>query len=243
MRSRIGHSGTGQRRRCFLRVALLLLGCCAAADVVAQWSVVDVEQNRIGTEAWAKEWLQWTQQFAQWEQQYFTMLNVVQAGPSFFDGTLQYRGVDDGLAQRCPGPSMQAGKLAQQQHAFCQLLLQLDNRRYNVLVDLNRQVERRNREMQAILARRITEAGSSNLGGLKAFDTEMQAFTANLGHDMHGARAALDRYATLGQAVREQQAQLTGQVLGNASSAGAGLAGTLIQGATLKQALDAARHP
>ncbi|WP_343817879.1 hypothetical protein [Dyella marensis] len=234
MRSGAGHAG-------WMRgLAALLLFCCAIANGMAQWAVVDVEQNRIGTEAWAKQWLQWEQQFAQWQQQYFTMLNVVQAGPSFLAGApLQHRGEDDGMVQRCP---VQAGTLARQQQVFCRMLLRLENRRYNVLVDLNRLIERRGQEMRAILARRITQAGSDDLGGLKAFDIEVQAFQANLGQDVHGARAALDQYATLGQAVREQQAQLTGQALASAPADAGGLAGMLIQGAALRQALDAARH-
>lgn len=242
MRSRDDQACAGQLRRWRFRLALLFAGCCIATSGAAQWAVVDVEQQRLGTEAWAKQWLQWEQQFAQWQQQYFTMLNVVQAGPSFFDGEpLRPRDMDDGMAQRCPGPTTPSGQLALQQHAFCRMLLQLDNRRYNVLVDLDRQVGRRHREMQAILARRITEAGSSDLGGLKAFDTEMQAFQANLARDMSSARAALDQYATLGQAVREQQAQLTRQALRNAPLDGGGLLGAFIQGAALRQALEAAR--
>lgn len=243
---RIGHAMAcrSDTRRIVFRIALAGLLCGAACQSHAQFVVHDPGHVAANAASWAKQWLQWKQQFDHWKQQYFTMLNVVQASPAFFDTTqLKRRGPYDGVAQRCPEPGWLAGKIARQQHVFCRMLLQVDNSRYNVLVELNRQITRRNEEMQAILARRIVQALSSDLGALKAFDSEMQTFQANVEHDMNNAKAALDQYASLGEAIKEQQARLTEQALRSApSGSGAGLVGGLVQGATLKGALEAAKH-
>ncbi|SFS16791.1 hypothetical protein SAMN05216570_3383 [Dyella sp. OK004] len=231
------------RRTVISLLAPLLLGLLSS-NTYAQWQVADREHIQADAEAWVKQWAQWKQQFDQWEQQYFTMLNVVQAGPAFIDtGQLERRGPDDGMAQQCPEPGALAGKIVQQQNAFCRMLLQVNNNRYNVLVDLNQQIDRRNQEMRAILAKRITDVSSKDLGGLKSFGTEMQTFQANVEHDMNNAEAALKRYASLAETIKQQQAQLTEQAFKSApSGSGSGLLGGLVQGATLKGALETAKH-
>lgn len=233
---------TAAKRAVLGGLLTLLLGLTSNSH--AQVLVADREQIEADAQAWIKQWAQWKQQFDQWEQQYFTMLNVVQAGPLFMDtAQLERRGPDDGMAQQCPAPGVLAGKIAQQQNAFCRRLLQVNNQRYNVLVDLNQQIVRRNQEMQAILAKRITGASSKDLGGLKSFNTEMQAFQANVEHDMNNAEAVLKQYASLAEAIKQQQAQLTEQAFKSApSGSGSGLLGGIIQGATLKGALETAKH-
>jgi hypothetical protein len=225
-------------------VLVLLLSSLCAGHAYAQVQTVDREHIQADTRAWIKQWAQWKQQFDQWEQQYFTLLNVVKTGPAFLNsGELKRRDPQDGLAQRCPEPGVAAGQIAQQQNVFCRMLLEIDNNRYNVLVDLNQQMHRRSEEMQTILASRITDASSKDLGGLRAFNAEMQSFQANVEHDMSNAKAALDQYASISQAIKDQQAQLTEQAFKSApSGVGSGLVGGLIQGATLKGALETAKH-
>lgn len=228
------------------RIALgtLLATGLFASNCQAQWLVHDAEHAEADAASWIKQWAQWKQQFERWEQQYFTMLNVVKVGPAFLQADqLQHRGPDDGLAQRCPSPDISSSEIAKRQYVFCQMLLQADNNRYNVLVDLNRQIATRNQEMQAILAQRITQAASSNLGALNAFNAEMRTFQANVDGDVHSAKAALDHYDTLIKAIKEQQAQLTEQALKSTPpSSGAGLLSGAIQGVTLKAALESAKH-
>ena len=224
---------------------VLLLACSLiASNCQAQWLVTDQEHTKADAAAWIKQWAQWKQQFDQWEQQYFTMLNVVQASPAFLQANdLKERGPDDGLDQRCPRAGTFSSPIADQQFVFCKMLLEADNSRYNVLVNLNKQIAQRNADMQAILAQRITEAASSDLGGLKAFNAEMQAFQAGADHDVHNAKAALDHYESLIKAIKDQQAQLTGQALkGTPPSSGLDLLGGAIQGVTLKAALEGAKH-
>lgn len=248
MRRSTGQTRARSMRRLSIRWVALLACCFATADGVTQVAVFDAQQMASNAASWAsnaaswaKQMLQWKQQFDQWEQQYFTMLNVVKVGPAFLNTSqLQRRDVNHGMDQECPE---QAGALAQQQNEFCRLLVQIDNQRYNLLVDLNRQINQRHQEMQAILARRITQAVSSDLGGLRAFDAEMQAFEANLNQDVTNARAALDQYATFAQAIREQQARLARQALRSANVTGlSGLIGVAVQGAVLKGALETAKH-
>ena len=199
------------------------------AQQKAQW--VEERTHRIRENAqWLEQAAHWKQQIEQWQQQFFTMLNVVQAGPSFIDAsTLRRRDVNYGVDQECP---QQSGSIAEQQREFCRLLVQIENRRYNVLVDLNHQIAKRNDEMKLILAKRIAQAFSSDLGGLRAFEAEVQTFEANIDHDMNNARAALDQYASLAQATREQQ---------NVTSISGGI-GVAVQGAVLMGALEAAKR-
>lgn len=227
-----------------ITLGALLICSLAAGNGHAQWLVSDVEHTRANAAAWVEQWAKWKQQFDQWEQQYFTMHNIVQAGPAFLQADqLQPRAPDDGVEQRCPSPGMFSSQIAKQQHVFCKMLVETDNGRYNVLVDLNKQVDARNQEMQAILARRITQAASSDLGGLKAFNAEMQTFQANVDNDVHNAKAALDHYESVIRAIKDQQAQLTEKALKSTpSSSGAGLIGGAVQGVTLKAALQSAKH-
>jgi hypothetical protein len=232
------------RRRTRVVVAALLAGILDISPCQAQVTVIDNAHIAADGEAWAKQWIQWKQQFDQWEQQYFTMLDVVKSGPAFLQADqLQSHDLDDGLAQRCPSPSTFSGQLAQQHYNFCKLLVETDNSRYNVLVGINQQIAVRNQEMQAILAKRITEAGSSDIGALNAFNAEMRTFQSNVDHDVNNAKAALDYYESVIKAVKEQQALLTTQALKNSTpSSGASLLGGAIQGVTLQTALEGAKH-
>lgn len=210
------------------------------AQQKAQW--VEERTHRIRENAqWLEQAAHWKQQIEQWQQQFFTMLNVVQAGPSFIDAsTLRRRDVNYGVDQECP---QQSGSIAEQQREFCRLLVQIENRRYNVLVDLNHQIAKRNDEMKLILAKRIAQAFSSDLGGLRAFEAEVQTFEANIDHDMNNARAALDQYASLAQATREQQARLSRQAMRSANVTSiSGVIGVAVQGAVLMGALEAAKR-
>jgi hypothetical protein len=239
-----GRSSYAFGTRLVRRLVCASLLALAIGDGKAQVVVSDPEHTLADANAWAEQWLKWKQQFEQWEQQYFTMLNVVQAGPAFLDSAaMTRRDLEDGAAQRCPAPGLLASKLAKHQNKLCLMLLQVDNQRYNVLVDLNQQMSRRKEEMQRILARRITRALSSDLGALKAYDSEIQTFQANAAYDMQNAKAALEHYDSLAQAIREQQAKLSEQALKSTpSGGGSGLIGGIIQGVTLKAALDEARH-
>jgi len=236
-------SPTTTTRKTHIALGVLFAAGLLASNCKAQWLVHDAAHAEADAASWVKQWAQWKQQFDQWEQQYFTMLNVVKAGPAFLESNeLQERDLDEGLTQRCPSPTF-SSQITQQQNIFCKMLLEAENGRYNVLVKLNKQIAARNEEMQAILASRITQAASSNLGALNAFNAEVRTFQASVDNDVNNAKAALNQYESLIKAIREQQAQLTSQALKSTpSSSGAGLLGGVIQGVTLKAALEGAKH-
>jgi len=201
-----------------------------------------------------KELKQWQDQLQHYHQQLVSAIGLLDVSmPMTLE--VEERSLDWGMAERCSNPDGSPGALpslaqlrrkvlpnldgdiAGEQYRVCQKIVLAGNARYNEQVRMLEFVRQRDTELRSITVRGLS-VGTSQ-GRMDTHQAELAQFGARSASDLRYHQVALLTYDGLIQSLRDDQRSLADRALrGN----GGTLIGTVVQGATLKTALQAARQ-
>lgn len=201
-----------------------------------------------------KEIQQWRDQLQHYQQQLVSASRLLDVSmPMSLE--FEERALDFGMAYRCRHPDGSTGALPSlsqlwrrvapdlngdiriQQYETCQKIVMAENARFNEQVRMLKSIQQRDRDLKGI-ALRAQLVGTSQ-GKLETVKAELAQFLARASMDMQYAESAVVAYDGLIQSLHVDQ---QGLALKAMHGSGGTLLGTIVQGASLKAALQAARQ-
>jgi hypothetical protein len=229
------------RARRHAATACAVLALLASAPASAQWAVVDLPHT-------IKTALGWIAQYQQMIETYQTQLEQAASLDRQFEQALvtgdayagtpgrreqfQARPLDHGLEGRC-GQTAAGHRTGPQQFAYCQAIVETENRRFNVLVDVMETVATRDEELREALEERQSIAEDEE-GKLASNSNRILAIQGQLQNDLQNADAMLGAYDATLSALRDDQSRAGARALGDGTT-------SVAQGVALRLALRAAR--
>lgn len=245
---------TRRRRHHFkLFTAFLLgLGCTlAAARVPAQAVVTDPGHTSLTYAGWIKELVaqgqqygkqiqqyqkqlqQYQQQIKQYEQQYVKG-DAFQGKPGFREKFTE-RGLDYGRVDKC-GQNPSNNPVGAEQYKYCVAIVQTENRRFNAMINVLRDVEKRDEELQATYKERAG-INLADAGQLQSNSNRILAIQGQMQNDVQNAKTVMETYDALLRGLKEDQIRTANSALSKKDR----LIGLAVQGAALRVALRGAR--
>lgn len=237
-----------KRRRARLIVltlapALSLAVCAAHATGAPVVDAAHIVKTSIG---WVQQFQQQVQQYTQQVQQYKTQIKqfeqqYVKGGA--FRGTMMAtndfrpRALNEGVAERCP-TSMKDLLSSSSSSDKCIVIVQVENARYNAMLEVLTSSKSRNAELQAIYAERAN-IPKENTGQMHANTNRLASFGEMLRLDMLRIESQTEAYDKWLYVLKEDMKAST---QGTLDGAGSGLVGGIVRGAALKAALSTARR-
>jgi hypothetical protein len=145
------------------------------------------------------------------------------------------RGVNDSVTEFC-GSKPRRNPVGIEQFANCIAKVQTQNRRYNAMRELLKEVEANDKALEEA---RLERAGidPEAQGALQANSNKMMSIQSKMQNDVQNGKYTIDAYNAMLVALNDETARLARVALDNEN----GLLGTVVQGAALKMALKAAR--
>ncbi len=176
-----------------------------------------------------------TQQFKQLDVGGFKLGE--QAGSRFTLDGMSERGIDDGVDEVC-----QKGKssVAQEQYALCKAQVQLRNKRFNLMVKMFAEVEKRDKALDEIRSNRDSLKGAEDNGKLSGNGNASLVLKASMKNDYQSYLGKIQAYTSMIDALDSEMAQLANRALTN--KPGKGWAGQAVQGIALTAGLKAAKN-
>lgn len=238
------HGGRhGRRHGWTMGLVLALCGLFASAPAAAQWAVVDVPHTIKTAMGWVAQYQQMietyqrqVEQLQTLDKQYEQALVTGEAysGNAGYREHFQERGQDDDLVQRC-GAVPARHPTGAEQHAYCTAMVRIENRRFNAVVAMLKDVSDRDGELREAYAER-SGIGEAEEGKLASNSNRILSIQGQLQNDVQNSEQLLAAYDTTLRTLRENHIRVANEAL--KGSAGT----TVVQGLALKIALHAARE-
>lgn len=244
------------RRKTTLLAAVLLACGLASGNAGAQWIVHDPTTLLKQLQEYAEEAARWQAKLQQYQSTLTNLGNITQSAQLNMPLTLNKRPESFGIDQRCPSPNGGGiagfnpmaliesfmpdlnGDVLTQQQVVCANIVVLENKKYNELVDLVTIAEQRQKDINAML----NSAKSSNTEGNRAAaDLQAQQLMAKSLTELQYSQARVSAYDGMIQSLTQDMQALAKKGLQGGQNPLQGLVGTIVQGATLEVALQAAR--
>lgn len=245
---------TKQNRRGFKFIVLALLalsGIFAAGNACAQAVVTDPAHTQLTMTGWIKELVaqgkqysqqiqqyqkqvqQYQQQIKQYEQQY--VKGGAFKGKPGYREKFNERDINAGVIDRCRD-APRKNPVGLEQYNLCRAIVQTQNRRFNAMVKVLEDVERRDEELQEAYKERA-DIDQTDAGQLQSNSNRILAIQGQMQNDVQNAKTIMETYDTLLVSLKDDQVRAANSALKNKSS----LFGTAVQGVALRTALRAAR--
>lgn len=237
--------GLAGKPRRWLAVAVLGLCGFATGPAAAQWAVVDVPHT-------VKTALGWVAQYQQMIEDYERQVEQLQSLDRQYEQALvtgdAYAGdsghrenftpvdIDAGVAERCGTASARQPK-GPELHAHCVSIVRTENRRFNALVAMLADVNKRDEELRAAYAERGAIRPEEE-GKLASNTNRILSIQGQLQNDVQSGERLMSAYDSALRTLRDSHVRVANQALEDAPAGG----GDLIQGVMLKVALRAARE-
>lgn len=168
--------------------------------------------------------------------------------------TLVERAPNEGVAERCPDPSGSGGGLVgsmfdmfkpdlngnifEQQQVVCMNIVLLQNKKYNELVLMVKEADKRKGEIDKM----ISDAANSNKPGeMQSSVIKAQELMGKSLAEMQYSLARIQAFDGMIESLTVDQQTLAKQALSGSQTSFSGLLGTVIQGVSLEAALQVAR--
>lgn len=240
----------------FMSMALVLVGFGSmmtprpAQAFVCFWCATEITQylnyGQLTTQ-YAKQLDQLRQQVQQYEQQ-VRQYQQMSLGDLKFQGNKGYRvniaaefperGIDEGKVESC-GTKAKNNPVGQQQYGYCVAIVQTQNRRYNAMVKMLKDVEMRDQQLEKAYANRGNLSSDTDQGKLQVNTNYIEQIQAQMANDLQNGQYTIDAYTALLTSLNENMVRSANTALKNKNSPS--IIDTAIQGAALKIALQGAR--
>lgn len=247
-------------------VGAMLVAVFAAGSAHAQQAVVDLPhtiQSYIGhllgrVEAYAQRYqdqMQYVKELQHFRQQLVSASQLIDSSmPMELPLNVEERELDYNMDKECKGPDGGTsitpslaqlwrhvapdldGDVKAQQYKLCQQIVIAQNERFNEQVRMIKTISKRDEELKDI-ARRGQSVGSAQ-GKQDTNQAELSQFRARTAIDLQYSQSSLVAYDELIELMNADQQLLARQALNGKRSA----AGSVVQGAALKGALQALRQ-
>lgn len=235
-----------------LAASLMLVGSTAHASGVP---VVDGVHLGISKFAWVEQYRQMYEEFNKQKEQYETQLRQYEqmkltaapfksaTGHREDMGTVfPPRDVNDGVVASCGNTSPSGGANVEyrvQQYQLCIRMVQLENRRYNMLREVFGKIKEKDDRVQALIAERNALA-PDEFGKLQTINTNIAALETQIQMDLQANLTTMEAYNAHLQGMREENQRIAALALKGSRGPG-GVVGQITSYGTLKLALQAAR--
>ncbi|MCY7306523.1 MAG: hypothetical protein LH632_10305 [Rhodoferax sp.] len=232
-------------------VILALGGLVAAGGAQAQAVVTDPAHTQLTLTGWVKELIAQGQQYSKQIQQYQKQVQSYQqqikqyeqqyVKGSAFKGkpgpreNFTERGLDDGVLERC-GSQPAKNPVGPQQFTQCMNIVRTENRRFNALVLVLREVAKTDEALEQTYKERA-DIEETDQGALQANSNRILAIQTKLANDVQSAKTVMETYDALLRGLKEDQVRMANSALKKKG----GLSDTAVQGVALGLALRAAR--
>lgn len=240
----------------FMSMALVLVGFGSmmtprpAQAFVCFWCATEFTQylnfGQLSTQ-YAKQVQQLAQQIDQYKQQ-VKQYQQMGLGDLKFQGNKGYRvniaaefperALDEGKVESC-GTKAKNNPVGQQQYGYCVAIVQTQNRRYNAMVKMLKDVEMRDKQLEKAYSDRGTLSGDTDQGKLQTNTNYIEQIQAQMQNDLQNGQYTIDAYTALLTSLNENMVRSANTALKNKNSPS--IIDTAIQGAALKIALQGAR--
>lgn len=223
---------------------LVLSGCLATGPVSAQWAVVDLPHTIKTALGWVAQYQQMIEDYKQQVEQLQSLERQYEQGlvtGDAYAGDSGYRenfvplDIDTGVDRRCGAASGRQPKGAEL-HAHCVSIVRTENRRFNALVAMLDDVDKRDEELRAAYAERGAIRPEEE-GRLASNTNRILSIQGQLQNDVQSGERLMSAYDSALQTLRDSHVRLAKEALQEAPAGG-----ELVQGAMLKVALRAARE-
>lgn len=243
--------------RLALIAAVFMAAGGLSGNAQAQFAVIDATQIANALKEYAEEAKRWQEQIKQYQSTLGNATMMLKA-PSFnMELTMQLRPANQGVAERCPDPSGSGGGLLgsmfdmfkpdltgdiyKQQQLVCTNIVLLENKKYNELVTLVQEADKRKADIDKGIAE-VAKAGATE-GEMKSASIRAQSQMATSLAEMQYSLARIQAFDGMIESLKIDQQTLARQALSGSQNnfSASGLLGKVVQGATLEVALQAAR--
>ncbi|HEY4530340.1 MAG TPA: hypothetical protein VIG97_08435 [Luteimonas sp.] len=223
---------------------LVLCGGLATGPVSAQWAVVDLPHTIKTALGWVAQYQQMIEDYKQQVEQLRSLERQYEQGlvtGDAYAGDSGYRenfvplDIDTGVDRRCGTASGRQPKGAEL-HAHCVSIVRTENRRFNALVAMLDDVDKRDEELRAAYAERGAIRPEEE-GRLASNTNRILSIQGQLQNDVQSGERLMSAYDSALQTLRDSHVRLANEALQEAPAGG-----ELVQGAMLKVALRAARE-
>ncbi|MCI4566753.1 hypothetical protein [Lysobacter sp. CFH 32150] len=180
---------------------------------------------------------QYRTQLKQYEQMYIQG-TAYQATPGFrenIEERFPERDINQGVAEAC-GTAPKKNPVGLQQRDYCVAIVQTQNRRYNAMRALLKDVAKNDADLADASSER-RRIPKENLGALQANTNLIASIHTKMQNDVQSAKYTMDAYNAALTTLNDDMVRSANVALKNKND----LLGTAVQGATLHLALKAAR--
>lgn len=236
--------------------------CLVASLVLAAqgaWAsgipVVDGAHLGISKLAWIEQYRQMAEEFQKQKQQYDTQVRQYEqmkltAAPfksdtghrEDFAEMFPPRAINDGVTPSCGASAPSGGTNVEYralQYELCIRIVQLENRRYNMLRAVFEKIQEKDDAIQDLIAER-NSLGADEFGRLSTINTNIAALETQIQMDLQANQTMLEAYNAHLQSMREENQRVAALALKGTKGPG-GVVGQIVGYGTLKLALQAAR--
>ncbi|KRB04450.1 hypothetical protein ASD86_19280 [Lysobacter sp. Root690] len=197
--------------------------------------------------------LKYAQQVKQYEEQVKQLQEQVKAYEQMALGQLKFQGAAgyrEDISSQFPerdineGVDKACGKeknnpVAKDQHKYCIAIVQTENRRYNAMVKMLKDVSKRDKELEEAYKDRAKLTADKDQGKLQTNTNYIAALQAQMANDVQNGKYMLDAYTSMLRSLNENMVRSANMALKNKNSPS--IIDTAIQGGALKLALQGAR--
>lgn len=259
----MGKSNATRHRHVPLALAAaLLVGSVVPALPAAAFSIVNDPPHTIKTVmGWIESYKQDLKQIQQWRDQLKHYEQQLVSAGKLLDRSMpmsmefEERALDYGMEDKCRDPNGgdgglpslsqlwrrlapdMNGDIKQAQYEICQSMVMAANSRFNEQVRMIDNIQDRDRELKAIATR--AQAVGTSQGKLESVKAELSQFLARATMDMQYSESTLVAYDGLLVSLAADQQRLAERALRGGGNPGLG---SVVQGLTLKGALNVARQ-
>lgn len=188
-------------------------------------------------EQFRKQIDQYKTQLEQYEQMFVQGL-AYKPEPSYredIEARFPPRSINEGVTETC-GSQPKNNPVGPEQFANCIAKVQTQNRRYNAMRELLKEVAANDRALEQARTERASIDPKAQ-GALQANTNKMMSIQSKMQNDVQNGKYTIDAYNAMLVALNDETARLARVALHNEN----GLLSTVVQGAALKLALKAAR--
>lgn len=241
-------------RRISILAAALIAAGMFSSNAHAQFAVIDATQIANSLREYAEQARRWQEQIQQYQSTLGRVGMLAQSPGLGMELTLKERAPNEGVAERCPDPSGSGGGLLgsmfdmfkpnlngnilEQQQVVCTNIVLLQNKKYNELVTMVKDAERRKQEIDNMMQRAATD---TTPGGQTSSMVKAQELMGKSLAEMQYSMARIQAFDGMIESLTIDQQALANKALSGSQSTFASLLGTVIQGASLEAALQVAR--
>lgn len=236
--------GPPRRRRIGKVVLAVGLGLGAAsAPAAAQWAVVDIPHTVKTALGWVAQYQQMIETYERQVEQLQTLDKQFEqalvtgdayAGTAGYREAFQERDAEEGIAEQC-GLAPSRHPRGAEQHAYCQAIVRMENRRFNAVVAMLGDVAERDGELRDAYSERAGIRPEEE-GKLASNTNRILSIQGQLQNDVEGGQRLMAAYDTALRGLRDNHVRLANEALGDSEGS------VLAQGVALKLALRAARE-